>query len=82
MNNRTLKDMLIDSLQLEKDLYEFCIECLNHIYGDDAPIAIKRFEDSFNFYDYNGCLQSLCCIGSQTKKQKERMEREVDEEEE
>ena len=73
MNTRQLKDMLKESLDIEKELYDFCIEALTKIYGDKAKIAIHLFEESYQHYDYNGCLQSLFCIDSQFNKEVKRI---------
>ena len=69
MDNKELKKLLQDTLDLENELYDFCIECLNKIYGDNGSIAVREFKESYNFYDYNGCLQSLESIDSRVQKE-------------
>ncbi len=64
MDNKKLKNLLRETLEIEDQLYDFCIECLNKIYGDNAKIAINQFEEGYNSYDWNGCIQSLDCIDS------------------
>lgn len=60
MKDKELKTLLIKAYELESNLYDFCIECLNKIYGDDAKEAIFMFdEDIEEGMDWNGCLQSL-----------------------
>jgi len=76
MNNRELKDFLKETLDMEKELYDFCIEALTKLYPEHHKQAISIFEESYNFYEYNGCIQSLCCIDSSLKrelKQREEM---------
>lgn len=68
MNNRELKKLLADSFQLENELYDFCIECLNKIYGEKASYALNEFNESLDFREYNGCIQSLSCIDNRFKK--------------
>lgn len=59
MGNNELKKILCESLELERELHDFCIECLRKIYGKDADFVINEFEEGIYFRDYNGCIQSL-----------------------
>lgn len=74
MNNRQLKDFLKESLDMEKELYDFCIQALTKLYPDNVQRAISLFEDSYNFYEYNSYLQSLCCIDSKIKQELKEIE--------
>lgn len=62
MNNRDMKKLLRDSIDMEQELYDFCVECLTKMYGENAPIAINSFEEGYDSYQYNGCIQPLCCV--------------------
>lgn len=59
MDNMTLKEILAEQFQIEKELYEFCVECIKKIYGEDNHLAVDEFQDSFNHRDYNGCFYDL-----------------------
>lgn len=69
MKNKDLKQLLCDSFQMEKELYEFCIDCLKRIYGENATSIIYMFEEGVESFEYNGCIQSFNCIDSRYKKQ-------------
>lgn len=73
MSDRELKSVLMDSLTMEKELFEFCIECLTKIYGEHTEKAIALFKEGVDGIDYCGCIQSLRCIDSQLNKQLENM---------
>lgn len=78
MDTRTLKNLLKDQLEIEKELHEFCIECLKRIYGEHSGLAISHFNDGYNYFEENGCIQSLEYIDSQLKLAEERrLEREA-----
>ncbi len=74
MSTRELKKILADSIRMEQELYDFCIECLGKLYGEDAQEYINRFEEGLGFFEYNGCIQSLCCIESNIKTDREARE--------
>lgn len=74
MNNRQLREVLKDSLSMEKELYDFCIEALTKLYPEDLEKAIVLFESSYDQFDYNGCLQSLEMIDKNIKKQTKKEE--------
>jgi hypothetical protein len=59
MDNMTLKEILSEQFQIEKELYDFCIECIKKIYGKDNHLAVNEFQDSFNHRDYNGCFYTF-----------------------
>lgn len=59
MNSRELKKLLRDALEVEKELYDFCVECLTRIYGEKAPRAIQMFEENFDHFDDSCCIYSL-----------------------
>jgi hypothetical protein len=67
MNSKELKKVLADSLALEKELYEFCVECLTRIYGENASFAINMFNESIDFHEYNCCISSLRYIDDKVK---------------
>jgi hypothetical protein len=69
MSEKELKKVLADSLQREAELYDFCIECLKKIYGEEATRPIQIFDEGIDFADYNGCIQPLSCIEGQYKKE-------------
>lgn len=68
MNQKDIKKLLKDTLNMEQELYDFCIECLNRIYGENAKLAINDFESGYDAYDWNGCIQSLSCIDNNVQK--------------
>ena len=59
MINKELKKLLADCLNMESELYDFCVDCLKKIYGDRANQAIYMFEESVEMREPNGCIQSL-----------------------
>lgn len=73
MDNKKLKNLLRETLEIEDQLYDFCIECLKKIYGENAHIAINDFEQGYNSYDWNGCIQSLVSVDAQVSIFVERM---------
>lgn len=74
MNDRPLKKMLAESFKREEELYDFCIECLERIYEERAKNAINKFNDSLDFYEFNGCISSLRMIENSMKQDKDLME--------
>ena len=74
MNNRQLAQILRETLTLQEDLYDFCIECLERIYPDNHKRAKGLFEDGYNFREYNGCIQSLSTIDSHIRIEKKQLE--------
>lgn len=67
MEIRQLKTMLEDQLSLERDLYDFCIECLKKIYGKDSSMAVHAFESNYNYREDYGCIKSLEQIDQHVK---------------
>lgn len=68
-----MKKLLIETMRKEQDLYGFCIECLNKIYGEEAPTAIEKFEEGIDFFDLYGCIQSLSYIDRNIQKEAKEM---------
>lgn len=66
MNTRELKKILKDNLEMETDLYDFCIDCLKKIYGDDSDIAISQFETNYEYSNDNG-WSDLSCVDRDVK---------------
>jgi len=70
---RDLKKALRSSMNMEEELYEFCVDAVKHIYKDDEAkqrYAVARFEEGVDFFDYNGCIQGLSCLISVVEKDK------------
>lgn len=51
-----LKKQLKHQLDLEFELVDLIHELLNKIYKDKASSAICAFNESYNFFEMNGCL--------------------------
>jgi hypothetical protein len=68
MNIREIKKLLSNEIEINDDFYDFCIECLKKIYGDNSNIAINDFNESLDAYQYNGCIQSLVAIDNNVKR--------------
>lgn len=67
MDNKKLKNLLRETMEIEDELYDFCIECLKKIYGEDSQFAINAFEEGYNARDWNGCIQSFNSVDTQTQ---------------
>ncbi len=65
MTNRELKNLLKDSLDMEQELYEFCLECIEKLYPEQKEYAKAVFEEGCEGYQYNGCIQPLHSIDLQ-----------------
>lgn len=75
MTNKDLKRMLRETLQLEEEYYDFCVECLTEIFDQDSKLAITFFDDNLNDYENWGCIQSLQVIKHKIKQYKEDREK-------
>lgn len=67
MNTRELKKILKDNLEMESNLYDFCIDCLKKIYGEDSHIAIESFEKAYKYSDEFG-WEDLSCVDRDVQK--------------
>lgn len=61
MSEQDLKKVLMQCLQAESELYDFCIECLEKLYPDEHEATIMKilFKDAYDSLEYNGCIQPL-----------------------
>jgi hypothetical protein len=74
MNVRELKKVLAQSIEMEEELYDFCVECLKKIYSEDAREMIIRFNESIDSFEYHGCIQSLECLDNNLQKYKQKIQ--------
>lgn len=68
MGQKDLKKCLIDSLQMEQELYQFCVECLTILYGTHAKTAISLLSESIESYESNGFIANLSSLDKETQK--------------
>lgn len=62
MSLKLLKDTLSNSLKMESELYEMVVDALKVIFKDDEKrcrYAISRFKESYEMFDYQGCMDSM-----------------------
>lgn len=71
MNRKQINEFLAESIAIERELYEFCIDCLKAMYPEQQPFAIHLFEESINHFGDYGCIQSLDCINKAVKHNKQ-----------
>lgn len=73
MKRKELNSFLIETMTLQNELYDFCIECLEHIYPDEMDqICVKSdFEEGIEAMEYNGCIQGLAIIRANNETRKE-----------
>lgn len=58
-NSRELKKVLADTLELEAELYNLCLECLKRIYGENGNVSVGTFEEYVEQYNIHRWVPNL-----------------------
>lgn len=60
MNHKELKSLITDQFTLEREMYDFILDCLKKIYGENYELAKQEFESSYESFDYHMSLSFTC----------------------
>lgn len=66
---------LMNALQMQVELYDFCVECIKRLYPEDQDLMISYFDDGIEAYDWNCCIQTLRCLDANLQNHKKGMEK-------
>ncbi len=75
MEKRELKKLMVSCIESENELYDFCMECIEHIFKDEAQTVKNEFNTYYDALDEGYGLSLSCMLNNSEKRVRERQER-------